>query len=68
MPWEHQFPYNPLVVGAIFTMKHSLLSVILKNTQFIGQNSLLSAKDCEFMIEMVCTEPTLFLDEIREKL
>ncbi|KNZ58260.1 hypothetical protein VP01_1964g1 [Puccinia sorghi] len=31
-----------------------------------GQSSLLSAEDCEFMIEMVCTDPTVFLDEICE--
>jgi transposase len=33
-----------------------------------GQNVLLSAEEREFMIELVCNEPGLFLDEIQERL
>jgi hypothetical protein len=33
-----------------------------------GQNSLLLAEDCDFMVELVCTEPGLFLNEMRERL
>jgi transposase len=30
--------------------------------------SLLSAEDREFMVDLVCNEPSIFLDEIRERL
>jgi transposase len=33
-----------------------------------GRPSLLSAEDREFMVDLVCNEPSLFLDEIRERL
>ncbi|KNZ64417.1 hypothetical protein VP01_1030g1 [Puccinia sorghi] len=42
----------PLVIGAKYSVQ--------------GQNSLLSVEDCEFMIEIVFTEPTLFLDETHD--
>lgn len=33
-----------------------------------GRQSLLSAEDRDFMVELVCQEPSLFLDEMRERL